>query len=379
MACITKRRSRWVIDFYDTRGKRRWVTMPKGTTKKKAHDKLREVEDQLKRGIYIPDRRIPTFKEVAEDWIEYKKINLRDSTWSVYEGHTRNHFHDLDPIKNNRITTAKIEKFIVDRQTEGMNINTLRKILVTLNQIMAYAVRHGYIDYNPVRDAERPRGQGQEEKPSIRVLTPDEIHFLLQAENNQKFKTMFMLAIMSGLRQGELLGLKWSDVDWPNNQIQIQRTFNNQSWYKPKSKASARKINLGPSMMRELKKWRLACPPSELNLVFPNGAGGPINHNNMVNRHFEPALKKAGIERIRFHDLRHTYASLLIEQGENITYIQTQLGHSSPSVTLNVYAHLIKPHDQSAANRLETTIFETTGSKTVANNEKGATASTVTP
>jgi integrase len=175
------------------------------------------------------------------------------------------------------------------------------------------------------------------------------------------------------------LGLKWSDVDWPNNQIHIQRTFNNQSWYKPKSKASARKINLGPSMIRELKKWRLACPPSELNLVFPNRAGGPINHSNMVNRHFEPALKKAGIERIRFHDLRHTFASLLIDQGENITYIQTQLGHSSPSVTLNVYAHLIKPHDQSAANRLETTIFETTGSKTVATNKKGAVVSSTTP
>lgn len=128
-----------------------------------------------------------------------------------------------------------------------------------------------------------------------------------------------------------------------------------------------------------MKKWRLACPPSELNLVFPNGAGGPINHNNMVNRHFEPALKKAGIKRIRFHDLRHTFASLLIDQGENIKYIQTQLGHSSPSVTLNVYAHLIKPHDQSVAKRLETTIFETSGSKTVATDKNGATALTVTP
>ena len=98
----------------------------------------------------------------------------------------------------------------------------------------------------------------------------------------------------------------------------------------------------------------------------------------MVNRHFEPALKKAGLLKIRFHDLRHTYASLLIEQGENIKYIQTQLGHSSPTVTWNVYAHLMKATNQEAPSRLENTIFETNGSKTVAKNKKEVTAETVT-
>ena len=199
--------------------------------------------------------------------------------------------------------------------------------------------------------------KGEESETVIHVLSPSKISKFLKKVKDQKFKTLFMLAIMSGARQGELLGLKWSDVDWENNQIHIKRTFNNQRWYKPKSKASNRKISLGPSMMRELKKWRLACPLSDLDLVFPNEAGKPINHNNLVNRHFEPALKKAGIERIRFHDLRHTYASLLVEQGENITYIQKQLGHSSPSVTLNVYAHLVKPDNQSAAFRLEDRIL----------------------
>ena len=118
------------------------------------------------------------------------------------------------------------------------------------------------------------------------------------------------------------------------------------------------KIDLGPAMMKELKAWKLACPPNDLDLVFPNESGKPINHNSMVNRHFNPALKKAGIERIRFHDFRHTYASLLIEQGENPKYIQTQLGHSSPTVILNVYAHLMKSVNQESAYRLEKTIFK---------------------
>ena len=108
----------------------------------------------------------------------------------------------------------------------------------------------------------------------------------------------------------------------------------------------------------DLKKWRLACPPNKLDLIFPNEAGQPLNHSNVVSRYFEPALTKAEIGKIRFHDLRHTYASLMIEQGENIKYIQSQLGHSSPTVTLNVYAHLMKKVNQEAARRLEKVILE---------------------
>ena len=357
MACIAKRRNRWVIDYYDNQGKRQRQTLKKGTTKKKAREKLREIEDQLAKGIYIPDKKIPIFSEVAKEWLEYKKPNLRASTWSVYEGHTRNHFNDLDNLKINRISIAKIEKFISDRQKEGMHILTLRKILVTLGQIMAYAVRHRYISYNPFKDAERPKGQGEIKGQKTRILTPEEINTFLEKVTNQKCRTLFRLAIFSGARQGELLGLKWSDVDWENSQIHIQRTFNNDAWYSTKTETSNRKIDLGPKMLIDLKKWKLACPESKLNLIFPNKVGNPINHNNLVNRHFNPALKAAGLHRIRFHDLRHTYASLLIEQGENIKYIQNQLGHSSPTVTLNVYAHLMKPTNQAAAIRLENTIF----------------------
>jgi integrase len=381
MATIAKRRGRYVLDFYDCRGRRQRQTCKEGTTLKKAKEALRQIEDQLESGVYIGEDKVPIFPQVAEAWLAFKKPNLRASTWEVYEGHTRKHFPEFASIKMNRITAPMIEKFIMERQAARMPINTIRKIIVSLNQIFKYAARHGYIHQNPMLLAERPREPQDHESQSIkniRVLNPSEISTFLAAEKNQKYRTMFMLAIMSGLRQGELIGLKWSDVDWRASQITVERTFNNQAWYQPKTKGSRRRIDLGPAMLRELKMWRLACPSNELDLVFPNEAGGPINHNNLVVRHFRPSMKSAGIEKIRWHDLRHTYASLLVEQGENIKYIQSQLGHSSPTVTLNVYAHLMKPTNQEAALRLEGTIFGT-GHNLVTTNEKGASVLTVTP
>jgi integrase len=367
MACISKRRGRWVLDFYDQHGKRQRISMPEGTTKTQAKEELRAIEEMVSKGAFLPVKRTPLFFEVAKDWLDYKKPRIRETTWEVYEGHVRNHFQELDTFKINRITIATIEQFITDRQAKGMNIGTLRKILVSLGQILSYAVKHKYIDFNPLREAERPREQanGNDEEEKINILNPEQIKVFLDSVMDQKYRTLFLMAIMTGARQGELLGLKWGDIDWENKQVFIQRTFNKGRFFNPKTKGSRRKIDLAPALVQELKKWRLACPANDLDLVFPNRASEALNYSNMVQRHFLPALRAANLPRIRFHDLRHTYASLLIEQGENVKYVQTQLGHSSPTVTLNVYAHLMKPTNQEAACRLENAIFGATGHKMV--------------
>jgi integrase len=397
MACMKKRRGRWVLDFYDQHGVRQRETLPKGITKTKARDELRDREERVSKGLYVSERKALPFKEVAAEWLEYKKPRIRETTWEVTEGMVRNHFHDLNELKITRITTADIEKYITAKQEAGVHILTLRKILVTLGQIMAYAVRHRYLEYNPYREAEKPRDQRTREK-EINILIPSQIRAFLEAEEDQKHKILFLTAIMTGARQGELLGLKWEDLDLEKNQIFIRRTFTKGRFFPTKTKGSKRKIDLPPSVIFELKKWKLACPKTELGLIFPNEAGEPTNYSNLVQRHFFPALEKAGIieietikqklegtrktkttkkingRRFRFHDLRHTYASLLIEQGENIKYIQSMLGHSSPVVTLTVYAHLMKPTNQEAVQRLEKTIFEanfeTTGHNLVTKKEK---------
>ncbi|UCE08543.1 MAG: site-specific integrase, partial [bacterium] len=143
--------------------------------------------------------------------------------------------------------------------------------------------------------------------------------------------------------------------------------------------SSNRKIDLGPVTMIELKKWKLACLKNPLDLIFCNDKGRPINYTNMVRRHFHPALEAAGLPRMKFHGLRHTYASLLIAQGENIKYIQTQLGHSSPTVTLNVYAHLTASTNSKAACRLENTVLGGDSSRMVADTKKGISENPITP
>ncbi len=112
MACIAKRRGRYVIDFYDNQGKRRWQTLKKGTTKANAKIVLRHIEEQLSKGTYVPEKKIPIFKVAAEKWLKQKKPNVRKTTWKMYEMINRLHFKELHDLKINRITTAKVEECI---------------------------------------------------------------------------------------------------------------------------------------------------------------------------------------------------------------------------------------------------------------------------
>jgi integrase len=375
MACVTKRNGRYVIDCYDQYGQRYRKTLPKGTTKEEARDLLQEIEKKINRRTFIHEKKVPTFGEVAVEWLEYKKPQVRISTWSAYEGHIKNHFDEWLDKRIAVITTADVERFVSRKQKLKMNLLSLRKLLITMNQIFAYAVRHRTIDSNPVRDAEKPRRSVDlvEADKKIKILTSEEIKKLLEAEEDPKFRMLYLLAIMTGARQGEILGLKWGDVDFKEKQIHIQRTFNHGRYFEPKSKESVRKIDLSPVVVKELAAWKLLSGSNDADLVFPSENGTPIDCHNMMGRYFKPALRKAGLPKtIRFHDLRHCYASLMLNQGENIKYVQSQMGHSSPMVTLKIYSHLMKPSNQEAVKRLDETVFKATGQNLVTNKNKGS-------
>ncbi|MBW2140738.1 MAG: site-specific integrase [Deltaproteobacteria bacterium] len=330
---------------------------------------MREIEEQVERGTYLPKAKIPAFSGLAEDWLEYRKPNIRHSTFEQYRGHVVNHLNPYFGLtKVNKINFNAVEKFVSHQTARGVSPPTSKKVLVTLGGILKYAVRKKICESNPVREIEKPKSL---KRKRVDFLNHLEIRALLDHITDQKLRTLVMLAIMSGARQGELFGLKWTDIDWFNCQMHIKRSYNHGRFYEPKSRSSFRAIDLGETTITELKRWKIACLPSELDLVFPNNAGKPMNTCSRFTRIFHTALRNAGLRKIRFHDLRHTYASLLIDQGEHPKYIQTQMGHSSINVTMDTYGHLMNPVNREASKRLDSAIFGENGDFLETFKEKG--------
>jgi integrase len=354
MACVRKRRDRWVIDFYDQDGRRRWLTLPKGITRNEANQKLGEIEKKVGQGVYVGRAGLPHFSEMADTWLASKKPNIRHSTYEQYKGHLENHLKPyFRKLKINQVNFDAIEKFKAHSLENSVTPPTLRKILISLGAILTHAVKMRYIDFNPAREVEKPRGNSLHEgKEEMVILKPEEIRALLDKAGDQRDQVLFMAAVLTGMREGELLGLKWGDISWTNSQIHVRRTYNHGRFYEPKSKTSRGSVDVAPELMQELKRWKIRCPAGKLDLVFPTTVGTPEDATNMLRRRFFPALRRAGLPQIRFHNLRHTYASLLIDQGEYPKYIQVRLGHSSISVTMDIYGHLMKDVNQKAASRL---------------------------
>lgn len=151
--------------------------------------------------------------------------------------------------------------------------------------------------------------------------------------------------------------LQWGDVDWNSKRIFVRRSVWKNEFQTPKSHYSIRQVDIPDNLLSELRKWKLACPISESDLMFPSQEGMITYHDNAVKRHFDPTLRKAGLRHVSFHSLRHTNASMRILAGQNIKYMSTQMGHSSVKVTLDVYGHLFNDED---FNRQQVNLLQST-------------------
>jgi integrase len=240
------------------------------------------------------------------------------------------------------------------------------------------AIRRGEYTSNPVDKIERSfvavrelTGESNDNSDGVainpdQVLDPNEVRQLLAAAEDGYYRTLFTAAYITGARSGELLALRWGDIEFDDGRgrgrVYIRRTLSRARanreeavrprFYPPKTKAGTRTISIPPALVSLLKIWKLACPLSEHDLVFPHVDGQPNCRDRVLKRGFRPALRRAGLRRVVFHSLRHSCASAMIAAGAPVTEVQHRLGHASPAITLQVYSHWFRDGDTGAADRL---------------------------
>lgn len=350
------------IVVYRINNKQKWETV--STNKKDAERKLAEIVSSINNGTYAKPTEI-TFGEFSQKWLEdYARARVKDSTYRSYNNAIKCHlvsaFGDcsLSSINQHKIQSL-ISKILKERKPKTVN-----NILIQLKTMFKYAKRWGYIRENPAQDIEKVRVEHKE----MDFLRPDEIKLLLK-QSTEPYKTIFLTAVLTGMRRGELLALQWGDVDWNSDTIFIRRSI---YWYthkeigekekrwqfiSPKSKRSIRAIVMSPKLKEALEIHRLSASVSPYDLVFCNKEGQPLDPDNMVKREFIPTLSFAGLRKVCFHSLRHSYASLLIAQSENIKFIQSQLGHASVQTTLDRYGHLLPVNQYGVGSKIDKQIF----------------------
>jgi len=344
---ITKKGNNYYVYLW-INGKKKWFSGA-GDSKRKAEKILNEKLGEIGNGTYQEIKKI-RFKDFASLWIaSYVTSKVKPSTLRSYRDIINNH---LTPVFGDflltDITTAVLQKYVAQR-LEKVKPKTVINEIVVIKEMFKHAVRWGYLKVSPAQYVERPRV----EKEEMDILTPDEIRLFLD-QAIPKHRPFFLTAILTGMRRGELLGLQWGDIDWNHNQIHVRRSLWKGQFVTPKSKTSMRRIDLSPYLTMELKKHLMTSPLKELdNLVFCNSEGKSHDADTLIRRQFSPALKRAKIRQVRFHDLRHTNVALRIEQGQNIKYIQHQLGHASIQTTLDRYGHLIKEVNAEQAKKLD--------------------------
>jgi integrase len=358
----------------------RLVRDAKGHNRKLAERALREVQVDVDRGTYRLPENI-AFSDWADQWLKglrRPKPNTVRSYISTLDYGRRafgqTYVRRLTVADIDRFLSLMVEKSPSTANGEGdpsapkprvLSASTQAKHLRVLSACLSSAVAKGYASENPVsrlEAADKPRAEHRE----AGYFTDDELPRLLAEIPKGLMRTLFTVAVKSGLRQGELLALRWQDVDLQAHVLRVRRVYidGRLGVTEPKTRHSVRDVNVTSDVVDLLGEWWGECgSPGDDALVFPGETPSGFLTGSMLTRGvLYPAMKRAGIERMQeetrslrtFHSLRHTYARLAIENGAPLAWISKQLGHSSMAVTMDVYArHLGAPARQAEVEKLE--------------------------
>jgi integrase len=253
----------------------------------------------------------------------------------------------------------KVQSFVSNLIKSGEYApGTINLIYTILKAIFRHAVSLRYLKFSPAVDAIRvPSGRKTGALGEDNILTPQEIKQFLNA-TEPAYKALFILAIMTGLRRGEILGLKWSDIDFDNQVILVQRSVFNNEFSDLKTNGSYRTIPMDNRLTAILMEHKINASANKLDLVFPRKDGRIMNGSYLSAKVLKRTLKKAQINKpIRFHDLRHSFATLLIFQKEHMKIIQSLMGHSDIKTTMNTYGHVLKQSLNESAVKVSNAIY----------------------
>jgi integrase len=279
-----------------------------------------------------------TLEEYMSSWLESSKASLRETTWSHYKSVTDRYIlPKIGQIKLIELGGDQIQVLYDHLVEEGIGIPTVRKVHTVLLSALSLAVKAGKIGSNPVKATRPPRAPSRE----MSFLNESQVNCLLVASKGHRLEALYHLAVTTGMRQMELLGLKWTDLDWDKQTLKVERQLVRSrvkgiQFLPPKTNAGRRTLSLGSNTIS----------------AFTNALGKPIDPRRLL-KDFKKLLNVGGLPEIRFHDLRHTSATLMLNHGIPIIVVSRRLGHARPSITLNIYGHLIPSMDVMAADKID--------------------------
>jgi integrase len=353
--------------YFTPDGKRRYVSAKNKTEARRA---LRQAMADADRGL-IFDAGTLTVGEYLKSWLSdclgplVRSSKMEYSTFIRYAGIVNNHITPVLGRKKLRDLGRAEVRALYAAKGKELSPRSVDYIHVTLQKALSQAVRDDLIPRN-VAEGERPRSSRNREE--IKALSPAQVRALLAAASGERNEALYVVAVHTGLRQGELLGLRWADVDLEGRRLSVRRalkvTDTGLDFGPPKNKASLRSVPLTRSAAAALRahrtrqneeRLRLGDLWSDHDLVFPNRVGGPTDHNNLYRREYKKLLKRAGLgdEGFTFHSLRHTFATELFNQRKRPKIIQSLLGHSSIVQTMDTYSHLLDGVDDDEVGGLD--------------------------
>ncbi len=344
---------------YQADGKRRYIY---GKTRAEVARMLNQALSEVSRGLVYDDKGTTVEKHI-EDWLAASKGTVRIRTWERYEQICRRHIvPELGHLKLRNLTPMLVQNLYREK-LKVLSPRTVQYVHVTLHRALSLAVRWNLVPRNVTDLVDPPRVL----KKQVRPLTEEEVNTLFETVKGNPLEALYVLAVTVGLRKGELLGLKWNDINFDTGTLQVNRslsiTKDGPVLVPPKTAKGRRSIALSRIAIDALRRHKLVQDEqkrfwaTDHDLVFPNKEGEPRRSTDVINGCFERVKKKGDLPDIRFHDLRHTCATLLLTKAVHPKIVQELLGHSTISITLDTYSHVL-PNLQSEAVRAMEGIFK---------------------